>query len=390
MTQRGLIISGLLLILLAALAIWWFRTFERVPEEITLPPRGEARYNSLFALKKTLEAQHIETMSYAGLNLPKMKLQPGDVLIITADVRTLTLDQVTELMKWVTDGGHLIFSLPSSAEGRVGELLDYLGLSITKHYSCMQWGADKSDTFEDIVKRIFTLNPDHPISDTNSYCTKYRFRVDSDEDVGFDWLWGSEENGYMLGRQLWGKGSIFVAANLNFLTNSYLNDPSQAALTWQVLVLALGKGKAHLVYAIDVPPWYVLLVYHGWPILLPLLLALFAWLWMRSQRFGPLLPLATAHRRALLEHVQATGEFAFRRGRVHALYAAAWRSFQNRLQRRDPSMAALDGEALVQALATRHQLAVSTVRQALSPLDLIRPDNFLNAIKTLIHMRSKL
>src|SRR3546814_3831009 len=75
---------------------------------------------------------------------------------------------------------------------------------------------------------------------------------------------------------------------------------------------------------------------------LPALLALAAWLWMRTQRFGPRLPSPEPARRALLEHVQASGEHLWRYGRASALYAAVREVFMARLRRRDPLAAALD------------------------------------------------
>jgi len=404
MSQRGWLISGALLLILGAFVGWWLHTFKRVPVEISLPPRGEARYNTLFALKKTLQAQKIEVISYGGLNLAGMNLKPGDMLVMSADVRNLTYTQVEKLMNWVAEGGHLIFGLPQSKDGRAGELLDYLGLSVAEHWSCIYWGAHPSENFEEMIKRIFkegffkrgSDSPDY----SPSYCSDYRFRIlandnpelyeDDFKENLFDWLWGSEENGYIFGRERWGKGSVFIAADLGFLTNDELKYSSNKDLTWQVLAPVVGKGRAHLVYAVDVPAWYVLLVYYGWPILLPLLFALLAWLWMRSQRFGPIMPLALPNRRALLEHIQASGDYAFRRGRVHALYAAIWRSFESRMRRRDPSLAALDGEVLVQALSARYQVSASSLRQALSPVELHRPDNFLRVIKTLMQLRARL
>ena len=144
----------------------------------------------------------------------------------------------------------------------------------------------------------------------------------------------------------------------------------------------------HLVYAADVPPLYVLLIERGWPALLPTLLALLAWLWACSQRFGPLLPLAAAHRRALREHVEAAGEFTFRRGRAAALYAPLRRALIERLRRDDHTLGSLDGEALASALAMRCKRPLAEIRQALNPVDLNRPEQFFATIKTLTELNT--
>lgn len=374
MSRRNLWLSLIAVVLFAALVSWWFYTFKSVQREIELPPRGEARYNPLFALKLSLQAQGIKVAAAGDVSLDVDALARDDALLLYSDIRTLSEATSTALLDWVEDGGHLIFALPPSMEGRTAALLDSLGLHTHDHRQCLNWsaaGAKKKDQAE--------------------HCFRSRFHAE-DEDLGetFAWLWGNATDGYVFGRQMRGAGSVFIASDLDFLSNRELNEPGRAALAWQVLGPALEAGKLHLIYAANVPPMYVLIVRHGWPILLPVLIALFAWLWARSQRFGPLLPLASAHRRALLEHVQAAGAFVFHRGRTIALYAAVQRLFMARLRSRDPALAALTGEALVQALSERSQLAAASIRQALNPTDLARPDHFVATIKTLMQLRAKL
>ncbi len=374
MNRRGLAIGVLFAIPLAALVAWWLATFERVAIEIDLPMRGEARYNPLYALKKTLQAQAVDVAAGGNVALDVDALGSADLLVLTSDIRLLGDDQAGALLSWVEEGGHLVFALPPTEEGRDADLLDMLGLWVNENPGCLAWDQPIEGKLEPARANI---------------CFATRFHGEAETLAEFNWLWGSEEAGYLMGRSLYGDGSVFVASELDFLDNRQLDEPGMAALAWQVLAPALGEGKVHLVYAASIPPLYVTLVRDGWPVLLPLLLALLGWLWMRSQRFGPLQPLAAPHRRALLEHVQAAGEFAFHRGRSLALYAALQRMFHARLKRRDPALAALEGEALVQALCARSQIAASAIRQALNPVDLARPDQFLATTRTLMQLRAK-
>src|SRR3546814_455640 len=74
-------------------------------------------------------------------------------------------------------------------------------------------------------------------------------------------------------------------------------------LARQLLQPGWKRGTVHLVYAANMPSLWRLLLEHAWMAWLPALLALAAWLWMRTQRFGPRLPSPEPARRALLEHV---------------------------------------------------------------------------------------
>ncbi|KAG1317431.1 hypothetical protein G6F62_012902 [Rhizopus arrhizus] len=82
-----------------------------------------------------------------------------------------------------------------------------------------------------------------------------------------------------------------------------LHDPAHRDLTRYLLDPNYGKGAVWLVYAGRPPSLWARLFYHGWPLWVPLLLALLGWLWGRSQRFGSLQPSPLLERRSLLEHL---------------------------------------------------------------------------------------
>lgn len=406
MSRRNLLIGSVSIVLCALAIAWFFSAFERVEREVDLPPRGEARYNPLFALKKTLQARGIETTSRADANVAAMGLAAGDLLLLDIDVRDLGESAAQRIMDWVESGGHLALRLPPGAEGRVGELLSRLGLDVRSEFSCLTWSektasaAAPADTAISVAKPPpddddslfpgldFSPKPDSSDPTAGVFCSHFRFTTEAEYESDFDWLWGNSEQGFVFGRHPWGAGDVLIAADFDFLRNDGLERAGNAALTWQLLAASLGKGRAFLVYDSATPPWYVLLIRQAWYVVLPLMLALLAWLWARSQRLGPVLPLASPHQRALLSHVRAAGEFAFSRGRGAALHAAVLRAFRQRLRRRDPVVAALALDTLVQTLAERHQIPAARVRHALQPQDLARPEQFLAAIRTLMQLRA--
>ncbi len=358
-------------LVIGLIAWWWFATYERVATEIPKARTGEARYNPFFALKKTLQARGITVESRANLTLDTARLKPGDVLVLSADPRTVSDDQAEALYRWVERGGHLIFSLPSSIEGKQGPLLDAFEISRVVGGECVKIALGDG-------KR------------TRNYCARMRFQLGEDvAEEDFDWLWGSPDHGYVMGRRTLGEGDWFVASHLRPLTTAQLKRAGNAELAWQILGPVLGQGKVYLIYQSDMAPLHVLIAREGWPILLPLVLALIAWLWSRAPRFGPLLPLAAPHRRALFEHVHAAGEFTFWRGHALALHAAMRRAYFERLRLREPRIAALEGELLITTLAERYQRDPAEIKQALDPVDLAKPDRFVATIRTLMELKAK-
>lgn len=369
MNRRSLVGIFFAVLLLGMFAAWWLATFERVEEESSAPLAGEARYNPLFGLKKVLEARGFKVDSRANFNSHTLTLDPNDTLILAADPRTLSHDDVDALLDFVESGGQLLFGMPRGSNGRNGELLDRLRLVPQTHYECVRWPIGDADSGSECLPTFKTL----------------------EKNTAFEQLLGAKDGEtYWLGRHVREDGAWTALGTLSFLHTAVLKQPGYAAFAWQVLAPALQKdGTVHLIYATEVPPLHVLLVRYGWPALVPVLVALLAWLWLRSQRLGPLLPVATTHRRALREHIHAAGEFTFRRGRGLALYAPLKRAFDARLRRDDPALAALDVEAMAQELAKRNGLSPAVVRMALLPQALADPERFHLTIKTLTQLRAR-
>lgn len=401
MTRGGWILAGVIALLLGGFGVWWFLTFERVEDTVPLPPRGEARYNPFFALKHALKARDIAVRS--GATLVPSRLQSDDVLLLGMDVRSLSPENSQALLGFVEGGGHLLFVVPEGSE-RLGELPEAFDLQIgSPNYACTGWAA----------------NPEAGVRE-GRWCSSHRFdqgRAPADEargdgarfraadgrlvrglaksadadvepapeaerhdnatreeggetDAGTSLPIGlpHDTDGYLVLGGAYGAGSWTALVSVEPFTNDGLSYAGNAELAWQLLAPRIGEGSTvELVYGSDIPPWYVLLFYRGWPVWVPLLLVLLGWLWWRAQRFGPLLPALPLPRRALLDHVRASGEFLYRQGETQALLEALRRRFRRALERRDPALAALSPRELIPTLAERERVAEDTLREALLP-----------------------
>ena len=357
-----------------ALGVAWFlHTHERVSDTVDLPPRGEAAYNPLYALRETLRADGVEAQSRQRLQLSSVPLGPRDTVLLYSEPRTLLPSEVEALLGWVQQGGHLLVRTPlprrRADAARPWDLLERLGVHT----------VDGRTHCEPL---LVTGQGGHV-----EFCSGRRFLVDDEPLLE----WGdSGEDGLVFARLAHGAGRVDVLADFDFMRNADLREVPHALLTRQLLAPNWGAGTMHLVYAASVPPlWYQILT-RGWMAWGPLLLALLAWLWMRTQRLGPVLPAPPVARRALLEHVAASGEHLVRYGRAPLLYDAVRSAFLDRLRRRDPLAAALEGEAGIEAIAARTGLSPRDVRHALQAP---RPDDakaFRQRIARLIQMRNHL
>lgn len=369
---RNLLLISLGLSLLAG-GVWWFlANFHQVPFEFRTPPGAEARRNRLLALERTLVAQKHTVFNRLRFSDADFAAAEDSAVVLDLDPRNLREAEVDALLGFVGRGALLLMRMPASAEGRAGKLLDQLGIEpLAPDPHCFKLATGTHGDYEMCGgTRIGG-------ADIEAHYTQLASYDDS-------------EYGYWYAHAWYEDGRVFLVSELDMLHNDALDEPEAVALAEALIAPLRERTRIHLFRGVDSEPFHVLLVRVGWPVLLPAFVALLLWLWLRSERFGPILPDATAPRRALLEHVRASGEFLFRRGQPVALHRAVLARVLQRLAEREPIIAALPEDARIAALAERAQLPVAALRHALNPVGLGRADHFLSAVSTLLQLERRL
>lgn len=371
-TLIGLLVAGLI----ALFVWWWLRTFERVTETIDLPPRGEASYNPLYPLKRALIASGRRVDARQRLDAGDHPLKPADTVLMLGDPRTLSVEEVEALLAMVEGGGHLILRTPPIGSTIAGEDVPLLG----------ELGIVAMDG-DPICHGLQVGKLEHHVE----FCSGRRFYF-HDEEAEVAATWGDDETAeYGYARVIHGEGTVDVIADLDFLEEEKLEDMQHIALTRQLLQPNWDAGGTfHLIYSANMPSLLRLLIDYGWRAILPALLALLLWLWMRNERLGPQLPAPSPDRRSLLEHVQASGDHLYRYGRRALLYAAVHDAFQRRLRQRDPYAAALEGPAQVDALVRRTGLSAAEIEDALRYPRPGDARDFVHRIAKLLQLRTRL
>lgn len=382
--------------LLSSLALIWFlRTHERVTRPVPMPAYGEAAYNPLYALREALRIDGVTAESRLRLDLDAMRLQPGDSVLLLDDPDQLTAIDKRRLLDWTASGGHLLLRTPERDDSDDNDrpsatLLSELGIALsTAPARCQLWQV--------------TGDSEH-----SEFCRGQRFTLEAAADPELQWPIGSND-GLGHARLRYGRGKVDVLADMDFMLNrgdelrfgrfpglnliapsGGLRDIAHRDLARQILAPNYGDGTVHLVYSARLPSFWLGLLKRAWPVWLPLLMALLAWLWMRSQRFGALLPPPREERRSLLEHIRASGEHLHRYGKSPLLYDAVRRAFLDRLRRRAPMAAALSGNTQAQAIADHLRWPLSHVQQALQPPAPQDASGLRERIRLLIQMRNQL
>ena len=258
---RNVLLAVIGLLVATVATAWWLYNYEYVEAEIDLPPRGEARYNPLYALRLALQADGVQATSRQRLRLDEVPLGARDTVLVLSDPRTLSPEDVDGLLAWVEGGGHLLVRTPPLERGdatRAGALLEALRLRLMSSVACARIAAPaQAEGADDGEKR-----------DWSSFCGGTRFTMLGVEPLR---AWGNLGDGYVYARLAHGDGTVDVFADFEFLTNRSLEQAASTALARQLLQPGWKRGTVHLVYAANMPSLWRLLLETAWMAWLPAL-----------------------------------------------------------------------------------------------------------------------
>lgn len=204
-------------------------------------------------------------------------------------------------------------------------------------------------------------------------------------------LWGDT---YELAVLAYGEGRgkvVMVAVDAG---DSYFdNDALRQFDHGELLLLLAGQSGPHaqvmLVQHNEPVGWAAWLWQHARPVVFGLAALLLLWTWSVSRRFGPMLPEAATTRRALIEHIEASGRWLWRlpQGRM-LLLEAVRRSTEKQLLRRLPELRALGPNERARRLARLTGLPEAQVSDALLGAAAKRAADFTRQISILQQLRA--
>jgi hypothetical protein len=342
------IAAGLIvLILIGGLFTRWFlNNYEYVQEQVRGNMGAEARRNPLLAAERYLSRLGITTESQSGRRL-LVEPPPRAGLLLVRDLGApLPQARVNALLAWVEEGGTLVVTPGSAAEeGRVHPLLEQFSVTLeTDEISGEEVSAIALPWREYALQIEF---------DADTW-----FSVDS-EDAYF----ASPDDGFFhLLRFPRGQGSVVFLSDNGFLTNDRIGDKDHALL---LAYLAEDADHAWLLYDSRMSS----LISSLWRYAPYLLISftLFGIVLVRRLQYttGPVLyPHITGHR-DLLEHLQASAEFAWRHNPSVGLLERARKAVEKRWLASHPLLQQLDQKDRCDWLAKQTGMSPDSIHRAL-------------------------
>jgi hypothetical protein len=327
------------LVLLCVLG--FFNTFERKEVDEDIAPSGKAATNRFYALERAMRGMGVPAHSVSGIPY-------GDDSLVVLGVNPANLDRdaAIDVLDLADDGGRVVVRTGSTGDLTRAffwkDLAKQTGL-VSAGFGCLSLQGHAGETPYDWCGTRLKVRPDA--------------RVDGLGDA----------KGDLMVTVRYGDGTVTLVPSLDPFTGRGLDDPVARQLALRVLHLDDNEQSAALVYRVDGERIWSLLFTRGWPAMLAFAMLLVAWAVSRAVRLGPLLDSRRADRRALVEHVQAAGEFLYQRDKGRGLHARVCSGVLARARRLDPATDDLEGESLHARLAERFHEAPADVARAFRP-----------------------
>ncbi len=347
---RGAGIAAAVLGALALLVAGFLFGFERETRRVEVGYGPEARQNDYLAAGRLMKRLGLEVAFVADLTLLTDLPGPDGTVFIPVSRRAQTKVQSDFLLGWVAEGGSLIVTAEAPvavATAASDYLLDAVGIGTEQH-------AESGAGVVSVMFHRFT--PDWKKENEFSVELDTSFTLVERQVWAF---WKSPlSRPKML--HLWhGQGTLTVLTGAEFMRNSRLTSADNAAFLWNLATKLDHAGPVLLVHGQASPSLISLVVSRFWPLLIGLGFSIAVVVWSSAVRLGPVIDGSDTERRSLIEHIDAGGNFLWRRGHARILLDAVRQAVMKSVSARHPSWARLSrverGERLDAALGLTHQ-----------------------------------
>lgn len=388
------VLRVLLVLLVVLLAVGLYR-MEWVEVETDEGYGVDALRNPYLAATRFAEQGGTTVTRVNGLSLLDDLPATDDVILFASSRRALSERRADALLDWVGNGGHLILLATSVRDDETGEsddrVLDSLGIALLSADEDDDGPPEEvlgSDIAEmamgivgggellcgsggSLVEIEFEGSDDGVLR--AAFSPTRHLLYEGDAGIGFS----ANEVGDQLVQVSHGGGWVTVVTSMRLWRNRVIGCNDHAHL----LRMLIGEGGAMWwLFNTEMPPLWVILWDEFPTVILALALMLVLWLWNQAFRMAPALPLPTAERRSVMEHVVGVARFFWQQNRGDALLAP----MRSEILRAMPPEEA----AWLSEIARQTPFDAQQIRWALREPVGKHPDRFVEAVRILQSVRS--
>ncbi len=365
MANKHRLILLLNVLLVVLIASWFFNNFTQVSKTVHQDQSPAARRNSLLAAQRFLQSLGHQVESIHGREILVKLPTTDDVVVIKHFFTSLAKDKETALLEWVADGGHLVTSLSKDydmdAHSSGYSFFDTLKIhrhSNADHDADTDTGKQSFQYYEDWETGAVTFDSSAylHIGDRETEFTITNSSLNNSN---------TKKTPYHFVQFNYGQGLITLSSDNAFLANKSIGDHDHAWLLSLIVETNQDPGKIWLLYDLDMPSLWSLLIKYAAPIVGSIAIALLLWLWMAMQRSGPLVETSETKRRDILEHLNMRSQFLWRYGKHQQTLAKTQQIVLEKWQQHYPLLLKLSNDAQIQWISKQSGLDLASTRQAL-------------------------
>ncbi|MCG7944189.1 MAG: DUF4350 domain-containing protein [Candidatus Thiodiazotropha taylori] len=339
-----------LLAMLGTLGWFWFeKNFERREKVVRSSMSMEARRNPMLAAEMFLSRLGLSVESRTGREYLIQPPEEEGLLLVRDLGPPLTESGVTKLLAWVERGGQLVAAPSGQLQaGSKHNLLERLGVSLVDPDEA--WQEEETPAL-DLSGRVDGLQVEVEMAQRFAFDENFQGAAPRVEDPRYLEF-------------AWGDGTVTLISDSGVFTNNRIGEYEHARLLAHV---APDDGRVWLLHSAQVPSLLSLIWQSAPYLVVSLVLLLLLTTWWMSRSSGAKLADRTTDRRNLLEHLEASAEFAWRNDLKAGLLDGARHQIEKRWLSAHPVLQQLDGEARCEWLAKRTGLSATAISKALYP-----------------------
>lgn len=367
--NRGRIVTGFVLLLLAAGGWWIASNTYWVTETVSMPLQGEAARNPFHAAQLFVRRLGASPQTDTLLDTR----DPRDVIVLNRWGWDLSAARRQQIERWVEAGGRLV----------VDESLRLSGEEFQRwsavQYEYIETTAEEDKALEEEAARTGETPEADPCIELrqvgesplrDELVDSRYFMCNSDErDVLTSQRqvsWGLRgRHGLNAARMAVGKGSVTVIRGYPFTDERFLKGDHPGILV--AAAQLRGADRVHFLTESEHPSLLALIWMYGAPVVGLAAAWLLLALWRNGVRFGSIVGTAIPARRSLAEQIRGTGQFALRFGGGTALHRATRRALLETASARIPGFHAMVEADRVRAMAAAARIGEAQLGAALDP-----------------------
>jgi len=409
------------LLLASSLLIGCNGRWEDVTREVGF--KGPARIDPFLAAQRFLEARgHYAERTPSIIPLPAAH----EGLVFTSGEAGMPVGRALQILDWVRDGGHLVYTLAgggpyndwsiTSALSSIGyfgnderpdPILEALGITAIDRRSKAEIDAAVGSVISPGKQKKIDPPPTKPDSrkakiespeDVSTLTTTVQWGGESlsltlpdyltfaiERRLQRDEYWAGKTDAAHLLSLKHGRGRITLLPHARPLRNRYLGTADHGRL----LDAIAGESPTHALFVIGLDgSFWQLLWERAWRILIGLALLIALWLWMSLPRFGPIRSVVLHPTKRFADHLESLGHFFYGLRRYDYLLAATQKALHQRLIETHPHLT--DPTAQTALLATRSGLPHDRIQAALADPQKATATHLIRLLQDLQTLRQSL